>query len=433
MPRRTENHPTTASRTPGVVTTRQRRRVSRPVAFGSVVGALLLLTAAASAPSPLYGVYQQRWGFSSTTLTLVFAVYALGLLLALLTVGGLSDHVGRRPLLAAALIGDAVAMVVFLAADGVGWLVAARVVQGLATGAGLGVIGAYLVDLQPPSDTTLGALLNSVGSSLGLALGSLGAGLVLQLVPSQPTTWVFALLTAVLVLGAAAVPALPETVGRRPGALASLRPRVAVPPQARTAFTRAVPALLATWAMGGLYLSLGPSLAAGVLHQRNHLVGGLVVTTLMVAAGVASAAVRSARPDRMMTGGAAVLAVGTTATLVALDAGSLAGFFAGSALAGLGFGATFLGVMRSLSALARPHERAELFASLFVVSYLAFSLPAVAAGIEVERFGLRATATTYGAGIVALAVTAAVLGWRARHTTPARAGELTPQRCAVRA
>ena len=89
--------------------------------------------------------------------------------------------------------------------------------------------------------------------------------------------------------------------------------------------------------------------------------------------------------------------------------------------------------MRSLSALARPHERAELFASLFVVSYLAFSLPAVAAGIEVERFGLRATATAYGAGIVALAVTAAVLGWRARHTTPARAGELTPQRCAVRA
>ena len=378
-------------------------------------------------------MYQQRWGFSSTTLTLVFAVYALGLLLALLTVGGLSDHVGRRPLLAAALIGDAVAMVVFLAADGVGWLVAARVVQGLATGAGLGVIGAYLVDLQPPSDTTLGALLNSVGSSLGLALGSLGAGLVLQLVPSQPTTWVFALLTAVLVLGAAAVPALPETVGRRPGALASLRPRVAVPPQARTAFTRAVPALLATWAMGGLYLSLGPSLAAGVLHQRNHLVGGLVVTTLMVAAGVASAAVRSARPDRMMTGGAAVLAVGTTATLVALDAGSLAGFFAGSALAGLGFGATFLGVMRSLSALARPHERAELFASLFVVSYLAFSLPAVAAGIEVGRFGLRATATAYGAGIVALAVTAAVLGWRARHTTPARAGEPTPQPCAVRA
>jgi MFS family permease len=351
---------------------------------------------------------------------------------SLLTVGGLSDHVGRRPLLAAALLGDAAAMAVFLAADGVGWLVAARVVQGLATGAGLGVISAYLVDLQPPANTTLGALLNSVGSSVGLALGSLGAGLVLQLVPHHPTTWVFALLAAVLVLGAAAVPALPETVDRRPGALASLRPRVAVPHQARAAFRRAVPALLATWAMGGLYLALGPSLAAGVLHARSHLVGGLVVTALMTTAGIASAAVRSARPARMMSGGAAVLAVGTTATLVALDAGSLAGFLAASAVAGLGFGAAFLGVIRSLSALARPHERAGLFASLFVVSYLAFSLPAVVAGVEVERFGLRGTATAYGAGIVALALMAAVLGHRTERADRRRVRDV-PGTCCARA
>jgi MFS family permease len=150
----------------------------------------------------------------------------------------------------------------------------------------------------------------------------------------------------------------------------------------------------------------------------------------MVAAGVASAAVRTARPDRMMTGGAAVLAVGTTATLVALDAGSLAGFFAGSALAGLGFGATFLGVMRSLSALARPHERAELFASLFVVSYLAFSLPAVVAGVEVERFGLRGTATAYGAGIVALALMAAVLGHRTERADRRRVRDVPGTCCA---
>ena len=123
----------------------------------------------------------------------------------------------------------------------------------------------------------------------------------------------------------------------------------------------------------------------------------------------------------------------TTATLVALGFGSLAGFLAASAVAGLGFGAAFLGVIRSLSALAHPHERAGLFASLFVVSYLAFSLPAVVAGVEVERFGLRSTATAYGAGIVALALTAAILGHRTERADRRRARDVARTCCAAQA
>ena len=392
-----------------------QRRLSGTAAFWYVAAALLVLTSAAGAPSPLYVLYQQEWGFSSITLTLVFAIYAVALLVTLLTVGGLSDYLGRRPLLASSLLVDAAAMVVFLEADGVGWLIAARIVQGLATGAALGVISAYLIDLQPAARPTLGAVVSSVGSTVGLGTGALGAGLLLDHAP-RPTTLIYAGLGAALALLAVLTVLLPETVTPAPGALASLRPRAAVPAGARRTFAAALPVLVATWAMGGLYLSLGPSLAAGIFGLHSHLAGGLVVSTLMGAGALSTLLVQRRVPRQTMVAGAAVLASGTALTLVALHAGSTPLYFAGTAVAGAGFGSAFFGAFRSLATLAGPRERAELFAAVFVVSYLAFSLPAVAAGAVVSSWGLRTTATAYGAVVVALALVA--VAWRPDPVPP---------------
>ncbi|MFL6057062.1 MAG: MFS transporter, partial [Actinoallomurus sp.] len=283
----------------------------------------------------------------------------------------------------------------------------ARVVQGLATGAATGAISAALVDLQPGAK--LGSLVNSVSSTLGLAVGALGSGSLVQYAPA-PTTLVFALLTAVFVILAAVVAFLPDLVTPRPGALASLRPRAAVPVPARAAFLAAVSCLVATWAMCGLYLSLGGSLTAGVMHVGNHLVGGLVVTTLAGAGAVASLLFRDRVPHRVMAAGSAALAARTAATLLALATASTSLFFTGTAVAGCGFGAAFLGAFRSLALLAGPGRRAELFASVYVVSYLANSVPAVVAGTAVPSFGLRATATAYGAVVIVLALMAVVSG-----------------------
>ncbi|MCO5972368.1 MFS transporter [Actinoallomurus soli] len=384
---------------------RAARRLPRTAGFWLLGTTLLAFMGAASAPSPLYVVYQHRWGFSATTLTAVFAVYALALLVALLTVGGLSDFLGRRPVLIAALLAETAAMVVFLTAGDVGTLLAARVVQGLATGAATGAISAGLVDLQPGA--RLGSLVNSVAPSLGLAAGALGSGALVQYAPA-PTTLVFAVLTGVFVVLAAVMAFIPDLVTPRPGALASLRPRAAVPAPARAAFLAVAPCLVATWALGGLYLSLGGSLAAGVLHIGNHLVGGLVVTALTGAGAVVSVLVRDRAPQRVMAAGSAALAAGTAVTLLALGTASTSLFFIGTAIAGCGFGGAFLGAFRSVAALAGTGQRAELFASVYVISYLAFSVPAVVAGIAVPSFGLRATATAYGAVVIALSLIAAV-------------------------
>jgi MFS family permease len=230
------------------------RVLHRGVAFWLVAAATAMVPAASSAPSPLYAVYQVEFKFSALTLTLIFAVYVFALMASLLTVGRLSDFVGRRVVLAGSLVVDAGAMALFLGANGVGGLLLARIVQGFATGAAIGVLGAYLLDLQPSDGSRLGSLLNSVAPTFGLGIGATATGLLVQYAV-QPTRLIFAILTALFVALALATMVLPETVQRMPGAVAALRPQAAVPIRARRAFGSAVPTMVATWALGGLFRS----------------------------------------------------------------------------------------------------------------------------------------------------------------------------------
>jgi MFS family permease len=349
-------------------------------------------------------VYQEEFGFSSGVLTTIFGVYSFALLASLLVVGGLSDHVGRRPVLIGAFTLEAAAMVLFLTADGVGWLLAARIVQGLATGGLTSTLGAALLDLQH-RDKPLGAFINSASPGLGLSVGAVGAGLLVQFVPS-PTDWVFGVLAVVFVLAAVGTFLLPESSPRLPGALASLRPQVHVPPAHRRAFLVALPCLIATWALGGLYASLGPSLVAEVFGIDNHLVGGLLILALNGTGIAGSLALRTSPPERALLVGALFFTVGVAGTVGAVFAESAALLFSTAVVTGFGFGAAFLGAVAAVTAGVAPGHRAGLLASIFVVGYLAFSLPAIAAGIAVGSFGLTRTTEVYGAAVALLALLA---------------------------
>ncbi|MEA2191307.1 MAG: hypothetical protein QOI73_1428, partial [Solirubrobacteraceae bacterium] len=192
------------------------QRLSHRVSFAAIAAIFVLFTAASSAPSPLYVVYQQQWGFSPTTLTVIFAVYVVGLLGSLLVVGALSDHVGRRPVLGAAIALEALALVLFIVAGDVTVLAIARVAQGIATGAAMTTLGAALVDLNPAHAPGRAGLVNGVAPLGGLALGALGCGALVQFAPA-PTHLVYALLLTGMVAGAALVARMPETSARRPG------------------------------------------------------------------------------------------------------------------------------------------------------------------------------------------------------------------------
>ncbi len=393
-----------------------RPRLPRPAAFWVVGATLVTFLAAAGAPTPLYVMYQRALRFSALTLTTIFAVYALALLLTLLTVGALSDHVGRRPVLGASLVLDAASMILFVRAHSVAGLLAARVLQGLATGAATGAISAYLIDLAPAARPRLGPLVNTVGPAVGLTAGALLSAFLVRYV-AAPETVVFVTLAIAFGVLVVVYAFMPETMGRRPGAISSLRPRAGVPAQVRGAFLAVVPCLFATWASAGLYLALGPSLVTVVLGMRDYLLAGIAVATVTAAGAVTSVAVNNWRPQRAMLAGCAALAAGTGLTILALWLRSTPVFFVGAAISGIGFGAAFLGAFRSVALLANPQDRAELFATVYIVSYLAFSVPAVLAGLLAMPLGLRTTATLYGAVVAALAL--AVLPVTRRVNRPA--------------
>ena len=392
-------------------------RLGRTPAFWLLAVILVLLLFASSAPSPLYVVYQSQWGFSEITLTSVFAVYALTLVVALVVAGSVSDHVGRRPVLLLGLVLEIASMGLFAEARSVGWLLAARAVQGLATGLALGAISAALLDLQPQSRPRLGGLVGATAPLVGLATGALGAGLLVQYGP-DPTRLVYWLLLGAFVLAVPIAAALPDTVGHDGEWLRALAPTISVPAALRSAFLATIPCLIATWGLGGLVLALGPSLIATVLGNTSHTVGGLSIFVMTGVSATASVLFRNARARPSTRGGLAALMAGVAIVLLGLQTGSLPVFLVGAATAGLGFGPAFSGAFRALSSLAPSDQRAGLVSSILAVSYLAFSLPAVAAGAAVTQLGLHETADLYGSALIVLAAVALALSHQLQEPQP---------------
>ncbi|HXH35442.1 MAG TPA: MFS transporter [Plantibacter sp.] len=358
---------------------------------------------AASAPSPLYPVYQRLWGFSSATLTLVFAVYVFALLGALLTVGSLSDVVGRRPVATASLLLLCCGMVLFAVADGTGGLIAARVIQGFAVGAATGTTTAMITDAAPNART--GSVMSGTAAPLGIAIGAVLSGTLVEFAP-HPRQLVFWVFGAAYALLAALVWAVPEPTHRQPPTWASVRrsvvPSVGLPRDLRPVFRSLLPSIAATWALAGLYLSLGASVIRTVLGVRSHFTVSLVLGAFF-AAGILGSAVQTALPAwAQRWSGYGALATGVLVTIPATALEVLPLYAAGSVIAGFGFGATFRVAVGTLADAAPAAERGRVFATMYIVSYLAFSIPALIAGLAVEVVGLRTTTVAYGAFELAL-------------------------------
>jgi MFS family permease len=371
--------------------------------------ATVAMMAGASAPSPFYPILQAEFGFPPVTITLVFAVYAVALLVTLLVGGSLSDHLGRRPILSAGFGLLALGVFLFWHADSANAFIGSRVLQGGTTGLLLSALSATVVDLEPRHKPGAASAWNSVSSMIGLAAGALVASGMLFLAEDQGKTLIFGSLMALYLLLAGVTWCLPETSPRLDGAWASLRPRTSLPHGLRKAFIFAVPAIFAGWATGGLYLSLGPAIVATQFHQSSHLARGLVVALLAGSGAVAGYLMRSRTARGVTMYGTTSIAIGSALTIGALAVESLWMYYVAVMITGTGFGTAFSGVLRSLLPLIPPGERAQVLAAVFVTCYTAFSVPAVVGGMLVPTLGLFATACWYAAIVALLATTAALL------------------------
>ena len=423
---RTDSFPGTMRACPPVAATQAagpgsrvaRRRLSPGASFFGTAAVFAALFFAAGAPTPLLVQYQHKWGFPPGILTVAFASYTLALLAALVTAGSLSDHLGRRPVIAGALVIELAAMLVFLVAPNIGWVIAGRVVQGLATGVATSAFSAAVVELAPPERRRLGTVIIGSAAAGGLGIGALLTGAAVQFT-SDANTIVFAALSAAMAAGIAVAMLSHETAPLRPGAVRSLLPNVRVPGAARREFFAGVPVHISAWMLGGLFLGLGPTIIQGVFHIHSGLVEGATAAIYPLAGSSAGVLLgRTTARRTTAVGGAGILA-GSVAIVAGIATHSLPLLLVGGAAGGVGFGGSFAGGVRLISPLVKQHERAGVFAGVYVVAYLAFGVPVLIAGQLVNPLGLVPTVLVYGA----LAVLAATAGLIAQQ----RAGRADSQ------
>ncbi|WP_311260544.1 MFS transporter [Microbacterium sp. WCS2018Hpa-9] len=393
-----------------IATTQTSASAIRRPRFGfalAIVTQIAMMTGA-SAPSPFYPVLAAEIGFDAIVISSVFAVYAIALLLALLSAGSLSDHIGRRPVAIGGLLLLAGSMLLFWHADSVATLMLARILQGAASGVLIAALSAAALDLAPGGRSRVAALWNALSPGIGLALGALISGIALD-VTGQPLLDVFAPLTVIYIVLAALFFLAPETAPLRPGAWGSLSFRLSVPAGIRSDFWRGAPAIIAGWATGGLFLSLGANIVRTELGGEAHVWQGLAVAMLAGVGAITAFVFRNRRPRTSVIFGTAALATGTALSLIALSVESLPFYLAATAVTGMGFGTAFSGVVASLAPRIPATDRADTFAVIYLLAYLAFGVPAVVAGALVGVFGLGAVCVGYGVVVIVLAVVALVL------------------------
>lgn len=372
--------------------------------YALTAGLLLVIMLGGTLPVPLYVLYEKQMGFGPLGVTVVFAAYVAGTLFALVALGDLSDHVGRRKVLTIAVGCAAASTALFLAASSIGLLIAARVLSGAAAGFATGTATAALAELQPRGDQRAAAVVASGSNMTGLGLGPLAAGLFAEYV-AMPTHSVFWAYLGVCALALAALRLIPETV-RNPDRAVSLRPRLGVPAGLRTAMLGAGLGVFAAFSVLGLFSSLVPTFLNGILGVHNlALIGGASFLIFVIAA--ISQAVSAALPSRRsVTAGLPLLLVCLAALESALFAKALWLFLVATVAGGVAVGFIFRGGLSELNRLAEPRHRAAVVSTFFVAAYLGLGLPAVLTGLISLAVGA-VDASAYVSGLSAAAVVVA--------------------------
>jgi MFS family permease len=367
------------------VGSRRHRRGFWVVAF-----AFLSVMALATVPSPLYGLYRARDHFSLFMVTVAFAVYAIGVIGALLLGGHLSDLYGRRRLLLPSLATAIASAVVFLVSKSLPGLLVARLINGISIGIVASTATAYIAELHAigrPQAAARNAQITAAAVNIGgLGVGALAAGLLAQWV-AHPLTVPYLVFLAALVLAAIGVALTPET-REAPKPPPRYRPqRLSVPQDERSRYAAAALSTFVAFAANGLFAGLAGLFLAETLHRPSLALAGAVVCA-MFAAGVAAQFLTVAWPVRrdLAAGMAAmVIGVGLAVLAVWLRSPSLALFIAGGALIGAGSGAIFKGAVGTVMSISPPERIAESLTGVFLSAYVGISLPVVGAGIALAR------------------------------------------------
>jgi MFS family permease len=383
---------------------------------GSITGFLLAVAAffvamlGTTLPTPLYPLFEQRYSFGSLLVTVIFAIYAFGVIAGLIVFGNFSDRIGRKPVLLLGLALSAVSAVLFLVAGSLAPIYVARVVSGLSAGIFTGTATAYIIDLAPAGRRRLASFVAVFANLGGLGTGTLLSGLLGQWAP-HPLRTPFAVNLGLVVAATAGLLLIPETVARQ--SFTFRLQQLSVPAEVRGVFVRGAAAGFAAFAVSGVFSSVAPEFLGVGLHHHSPALAGLLVFVLFVASVAGQALV--VRVSNALAAGCVLLVAGVALLAISLAADSLAALFASAVVGGLGQGSVVSAGLAAIAERTPAERRGETASSFFVVLYLGLSLPVIAAGVAIHYTSLRSAGIGFcaGVGVLALGVLASLVGPRA--------------------
>lgn len=378
-----------------------------PALFLGVAFAFAVTMIGTTMPTPLYPLYQQQFGFSQLMITVIFAVYAAGVIAALLITGRWSDQLGRRPMLFAGLVASALSDLVFWHAGGLGMILLGRVLSGISAGIFTGTATVAVMELVPETWKRVGTLIATAANMGGLGLGPMLAGVLATLLPA-PLILPYAVHLVLAALAAVCIGLAPETV-RRPERIRLGVQRLKVPREVRGVFMPAAIAAFAGFMVCGFATSVTPAFLGKVLGYSNHALIGVVAGLLFIASTVGQIVQARLPEARRLPIGCGVLLLGVLFIAWGIGAAQLVGFLVGPVIAGVGQGIAFRAGLGAVAEASPGEHRAAVVSTFFVVAYVAISLPVIGIGLVSTLIGLQLTGLLFDLIVAVLCCVALIL------------------------
>ncbi len=391
---------------PGPATSPYASIPRRGWAFGASVAALTATFITTASPIPLYNTYRAEQGLSNADITLTVVTYFCGSILSLLTLTRFSNHLGRKPVAIATMAVLVAGLVVLLDVRALGVLLLGRFLMGVGAGLASSCLTAYIVDSAPTSPPWLAAVASSQASNVGLALGAIASGGLVEYGP-MPRRLVYLIAIGVLVACAVWIAVAPETVQRTPGLWRSMRPRIHFPARARHLIPVGAVVFVGTWSTGAFFQTFAPALVVDQLGTRSSLVVGLVFATFILPSVLGAPVGGRFSPAAGQRIGMVTFLLGVLTIVGAVGLKSLALFLVASAVAGAGQGIAISSTIRGFLHGSVIGDRAGVFGALYLIGYVGSALTSLASG-QLSRF-FTSSQVTYGYAALGLLTTVVTL------------------------
>lgn len=393
-----------------------RREGAIRLAFVSAVVSLVAGFATTAAPIPLFNTYRADDRLTNADISLTVVVYSVGTVGALLVLARLSNHLGRRPTAIMALALLLLGCLLLLNVHDIGTLLVARLLTGVGIGLASSGLTSYVVDAAPEKPAWLASVAASQAPMLGLTLGAVGSGALVQFGP-WPRELIYFVTGALMLVSAVLILISPETAAPTGGVWQSLRPRVGVPARAKRLLPVAVAVFVVTWSTGAFYQAFVPALIADQLHTRSPLILGLVFSAYMapsVLGAPLGGRFTSATAQRI---GMIIFGIGMLNIVTAIATGTLVLFITASIVAGIGQGIAISSAIRGLMHGSAVAERAPIFATVYLLDYGGATILSLVSGQVSNAVSLSHIAFGYGA-LAVIATIITVVDARSPHTGP---------------